>query len=331
VAIDGTEGIYTVEDRDATTVSPYSGAISAFAYMPDGQRIYAVLNQDGLVSIHIRPADSNDAGDDVVLEGHTDIIWDFALSGDTLLSASRDGDVRLWSVDGARQVGLVQAAHSSADPLVLYVAESWGIDIGEDIVIDTATAGEVADEFTPVIYYAGSESPIVTPLFASGVRPFLIGASSVTPGVSAPADITVQSLLLTTPGTSWAETTDPLTVQPIYEEGLDLPGPVSVGASAENFTTGARVVVIGDADFATNNALQLTTYGNADLLVNAFDWASPSENSVQLPPPDFSQNLMDKPFSLVELRVVQILLACIVPPSLMVIGVAIWFQRRRRR
>jgi ABC-type uncharacterized transport system involved in gliding motility auxiliary subunit len=62
---------------------------------------------------------------------------------------------------------------------------------------------------------------------------------------------------------------------------LDLPGPVSLGV-AVNSSAGGRLVVFGDADFASNR--YFNTQGNGDLALNILSWLAEDEGLISIRP-----------------------------------------------
>ena len=96
---------------------------------------------------------------------------------------------------------------------------------------------------------------------------------------------------------SWAETTlDNLSggeanIQ--FDENADRQGPITLAASAENFTTEARVVVFGDSDFALD--VNFIYFANGDLIVNSVDWTAGQEDLINLTPKENTQRMLLPP------------------------------------
>lgn len=330
VALDGTEGTLDIASGEASTVSLYPDlGITAIVVAEDGTKIFAL--GDG--SLHIREADAESTEDDIILTGHTGQIWALALSPDgrNFVSSSRDGNARVWSLDSMSNV-LLLTAHSTADQLIDYLATKWGIIVNDDIVIDTVTASAF-DLVTPVMYTDASydsTSPITEPLLAAQSRTFFIQARSIDTVEDETGLVQLTKLLFTSgtqPGDSWGETQPSGSVQ--FDEA-DYPGPVALAVSAENRVSGARMIVFGDADFVSNDALQYATYGNGELLLNAANWLTEGE-VVNIPDPNLGEHLLDKPLSEPALIVSMIASICLIPGIVLGIGAVIWFVRRRRR
>ncbi len=335
VAVDGTEGTLDLASGQGSSVTLYPDlGITAIAISGDGTTFLGL--GDG--SIHVRAADATSTADDIVLSGHTSQIWDIAVAPDgaEVASASRDGDARIWNL-ADQSTRLRLTGHATGDPLLTYLATQWGIQVNDDVVVDLWTAQEF-DQLTPVITSFDALSPITQPLSESQARAFLIDARSVQATAAPPADVTVTSLAFTTPPisgqiASWSEknllAASQGSIQ--YDPNEDIAGPVAVAISAENAATGGRVVVVGDADFASNNALSRTVYGNGSLLLEAVNWLARTDQGIDLPPRDFSMATWDEPLTPVGLALVQISVTCLVPLAMIVVGGIVWFVRRRRR
>ncbi|GEM_PF-3080366 len=335
VGPDGFEGVIdlTTLAQGSATARYADIGITAIVLPPDGSTIYALL--DG--TIHIRPADARSADQDVVLSGHTDVIWDMALSSDgrRLASASRDGVVRIWDLETQTELLQLQG-HAVGDALLSYLESDWGIRVEDDVVVDLATAREF-DFLTPVIYTYDTSSPITKPLWDNGLRTFFITARSITPlELPAGSVLTVKELLSTSglvngQMASWGETSNPSATGSLAYDERDIPGPVVVGVAIVNGTTEGRVVVIGDADFASNYALQYVNYGNSDLFLNAANWLAKSEREINLPSPDFTQRTMDRPLTTAEMIIFSIASVCLLPAVGLAAGAVVWVVRRRKR
>lgn len=112
-----------------------------------------------------------------------------------------------------------------------------------------------------------------------------------------------------------------------FDQNTDVRGPLNLGIALEGKGTasGSRVVVYGDADFATNMLLQVQ--GNADLVVNTFNWLAGQEQLISIRPKqiEFAQIILDAEASQ------RILIICVVVSPLLIVllGGAVWWSRRR--
>ncbi len=338
IAVDSTIGAYNFTEQEGTTVSPYEPSMTALSVAPDGKRAFGLITQNSL-SIRIWPAGANNANNEIELSGPTEIIWDIDFSADseTIVAASRDGNLYIFDVtDAEAEATVIEGPHAAVDPLITYLRSDWGIQVNQDLLIDVATASEIGSPFAPVIRDYGS-SPITDGLAQQNTPIFLVTARSIERDLLPPEDVTLFELGSTTPTGfngqvfSWAETTDPLSSEPVFDEGIDLSGPVPIGLAAESQTTEGRVVVIGDADIISNNALNFSTYANQRFMLNSMNWVAEADAALDLPEPPSTTRELDRPFDAATLTLLRIALTCLLPLSVVVAGVGTWIQRRRRR
>lgn len=166
-------------------------------------------------------------------------------------------------------------------PEVGEVLKKWGIELGNDTVIDASGVGR--------LFGTGPAVPLVTEYGAHPIArnfentmTFFPWTRSVKRASDASFDIEITELLKTTPQ-SWAET-ELLGDQVKFDEGKDTKGPISVGVAASKKVgeKQARLVVIGDSDFATNR--YVTLQRNGDLFLNAVNWLAEDEDLISVRP-----------------------------------------------
>ena len=184
-----------------------------------------------------------------------------------------------------------------------YIEERFGISIGNDIVITDQRANMWQAELTVdnapfegmddgFMEFRGAYNlghPITR---AFDQTMMLQAARSVTAAEEKPEGVHITELLRTTPD-FWAETdTERLlqTGQARHDPG-ERKGPIPLAAAAimpvdkANSPGGysdARVVVIGDADFASNANIIIP--GHINFLLNTFAWMSESEDLIAIRP-----------------------------------------------
>lgn len=125
-----------------------------------------------------------------------------------------------------------------------------------------------------------------------------------------------------------------------YDEGVDTPGPVTLGVAlsrprpgaaaadkpADAGTANQRVVVVADGDFLSNGFLGLG--GNLQLAQNIVNWLSSDDALIDIPArtaPDLSLQL-----SRTGTAVIGFGFLLLLPALLFGSGLVIWFRRRRR-
>jgi ABC-type uncharacterized transport system involved in gliding motility auxiliary subunit len=158
----------------------------------------------------------------------------------------------------------------------------FGILVQQDIVVDPSRQLPFVSAAN-VLITTYTQHPIVQRM-QTFVTLFPL-ARSVRAAEPAPEGVTVAALAMTSDA-GWGETqTGADTFE--FHEGADLKGPVPIAAAAERPQAGgagapARLVVIGDSDFAVN--AQLSNVGNRDFLAGAVYWLLEQEQRIGIGP-----------------------------------------------
>ncbi len=207
------------------------------------------------------------------------------------------------------------------DPLVDYLTQTWGIVLGTDIVIDQTSN----QPFAPYAAQYGTSD--ITQKIARLTSQFPTVRSITLSQVSG---ITQVNLVLTAPQ-SWAEkdlvNLQTQNAQITFDPSLDIAGPISLAASAENLQNNSRVVVFGDSDFASDGSY--SAYANEDLFINSVDWAAKQENLINLTPKQSTQRILLPPQK-VTMNLILLGTVFILPGLVLLGGVTTWVQRRKR-
>jgi ABC-type uncharacterized transport system involved in gliding motility auxiliary subunit len=137
-------------------------------------------------------------------------------------------------------------------------------------------------------------------------------------------DIT-QTELLKTSERSWGETAlqgDDAK----FDEGQDNEGPVTLGITATKMVgeKEARLVVIGDSDFANNNYVRLA--GNGDLFLNTVNWLAQEEDLISIRPKSPTNRSVTMTES--QQRTFFLLVVLLMPLTVIGIGAYVWWKRR---
>jgi ABC-type uncharacterized transport system involved in gliding motility auxiliary subunit len=221
---------------------------------------------------------------------------------------------------------------------LLALAHDWGIDLGNDIVVDASGMGQLIG--------TGPEVPLAAsyPSHAITQRLKLITgyplARSVTPVTGGVNGHIAQGFVETSPR-SWAESDIKglLTSGKVSMDAAsgDKPGPVTVAAAVSAPSSDApkpgdantprpetRIVVFGDSDFASKSALGIP--GNRDLFMNTIGWLSQQENLISIRPkePDDRRVTM----TAAQQNNVTILSLVLIPGFVFGAGVYSWWRRR---
>jgi ABC-type uncharacterized transport system involved in gliding motility auxiliary subunit len=206
----------------------------------------------------------------------------------------------------------------------------WGVEAGNNVVVDQVVrlfAGPALG-LNPLVNNYGPH-PITATFTRQTVFPMV---RSVTP-IEPPKPGLVVTPLAKTSESSWAET-DLVGIfkkQTAEFGGTDVKGPITVADAVEanlaelKWGAGnARMVVLGDTGFANNQYLQ--NFFNRDFLMNGVDWLAGEANAITIRP----KTLRASRFSLTvgEFDVVFVLSVLLIPELLLIIGIAVWWERR---
>ena len=146
----------------------------------------------------------------------------------------------------------------------------------------------------------------------------------------APSGLSIVELVMTAQQ-SWAEADIAgLNENPpraAFDEGVDIPGPVSLAVAVENPETDSRLVVFGDSEFAVDAMFSI--YANGDLLVNSVDWTVGQEDLISLTPKESTSRVMIAPRG-ATLFLLYGGAVCLLPLVAFIGGVWVFLQRRRR-
>ncbi len=197
-----------------------------------------------------------------------------------------------------------------------------GIDLGNDVIVDRLSKQVGADYLVPMIAEYGHH-PMVNQMKTAAFFPLV---RSVRKAEKIPPDITVTELAFTGVE-SWAET-DLKALEAgkaDYDDGVDLPGPISLAAIAEGNEGKKKMVVIGDSDLVGN--MHLHVAGNKLFMMNLIEWLLGERVSFKQPPNKSIRNL----FILNQKEEAEILTACVIviPATYLAIGLVLFFWRRR--
>jgi ABC-type uncharacterized transport system involved in gliding motility auxiliary subunit len=205
------------------------------------------------------------------------------------------------------------------DLLANLLSAQWGITLQDDIIIDPQTK-----PVTATFAFEYGNHPIAVKLK---------GISSLYP--------TVRSLLVQegsarnaaglvfTTDQVWGETDfESLKNSAVqFDAQKDHPGQLILAATAEDTRSQSRLVIFGDADFASNALFD--QYANGDVFVNSVDWASGLEKVISLTPKNYLSRQF-KPPSVLQMAVIIVSSICFIPLFILAAGILAWVSRRRR-
>ena len=226
----------------------------------------------------------------------------------------------------------------SAQPQSLIaLAKEWGIEVGNDLVVDASGIGQ--------IFGANEVVPIGMPLPHAVNNNFRTAAAFPIARSAAPIDggtdgRVAQKLIETSPQ-SWAEGD----VQAAWASGSvernldkgDTAGPIALAAAVSAAAPEApapaeadapapetRLIVVGDSNFASNRYVELA--GNRDLFLNMSNWLAQQEDLIAIRPRDPG----DRRISMTQdqAQMVLWLALAIIPGLLLANGIRVWWKKR---
>ncbi len=204
---------------------------------------------------------------------------------------------------------------------------NWQVRFGEGLAIDP-TSALLTGAAAPVIdrYSFGQITKDM-----DGLMTFFPLACSIEQTGQDPSGMITFSPLAKTSSNSWAEQ-DTETPEVQFDEGVDVPGPLTLVASVEApaITSSAdpdlktRLVLIGDSDFATNELVE--NVGNGTLFLNAINWLAEEESMIAIGPKGSQPRSVF--LSQVQASSIFFVSVILVPLALIGAGVVVWWRRR---
>jgi hypothetical protein len=219
---------------------------------------------------------------------------------------------------------------SGTTPKLAGFLRQEGIAPQDDRVLRTMAIGPVTGIVRDVAGIFSDSSPITKRL--QGVDTMFMGQTQSL-GITQAPGVHTESLVTAGEG-YWGETKyqDMETTGVSYDPKEDISAPLTVAASAEKGAVPdesvkvdtSRMVVIGNADFLGNEALN---EANVDFVVAGLNWLLNREDLIGIPPKaeqQFTLNLTDD-----QLQKIELLVMVIMPVAVAMVGGVVWAQRRR--
>lgn len=223
--------------------------------------------------------------------------------------------------------------------------KGYGIELGDDVVVDRLSRLFGASERIPVVVEYGRHK--ITDHFE--LPTFYPDARSVSAMDPPPQGVQLHVLALTSPN-AWAERDLEMLErgQAAFDEARDLKGPVPLvvladvaskqkkdrdggppsRAGKEPSSTGDGILIVaGDSDFASNSYFSL--YGNGDLFLNAINFLADEGNLITVEP----RQAKNKPMLLTQgqAKAVFWIVLVLVPLAILICGLTVARVRRAQR
>ncbi|GER80696.1 MAG: GldG family protein [Anaerolineales bacterium] len=211
------------------------------------------------------------------------------------------------------------------DPLADSLDRVWGIRLRNDFVVDQAGTNPLQ----AIGAKYSSASPATNAMALLTIFPMARSIELTQKTDQGP--ITLTSLVETSPSSqAWGETDFSSLEQSNATVSLDpedTPGPLTLAASAESIKDKGRVIVFGNAIFASDEGFD--AYGNGDLFINAVDWCAGADAPVDITVTPPTQRVFMPPS---QLQMIAIIFGsiCVLPGLALGAGAFAWLSRQRR-
>jgi ABC-type uncharacterized transport system involved in gliding motility auxiliary subunit len=226
--------------------------------------------------------------------------------------------------------GLLVMVDPAPSPSLGSFLKPWGVRVDNNIVLDVSGAGRLMGAGPSIPLVLQYENHKITDRFRA--MTFFPLARSIAPDASLPSGVTVESLFKSN-SESWGET-DIKNNQASFDEKSDLKGPLSLAvavtkevrpASETSPAAKARIVAVGDSDFATN--AYFGTQGNGNLFLNMVSWLAQDEDLISIRPKEPTDRRIV--LSQSQTALLRILTLFFLPGVVLLAGIVVWTRRRR--
>lgn len=209
------------------------------------------------------------------------------------------------------------------DPKLDDVLQTWNIKLGDNYVIDVSGVGRLLGEGpgVPLVVDYG-DSPVVRN-FNGSMTFFPLARTVSIADTSKPSPVAVE-LLKTSAASFTVPNLGNGTVK--YDPATDQRGPLPLGVAAEkkSGSTDARLVVIGNSEFATNQ--WVGQQRNGDLFFNAINWLTEEENLISIRPKEAANRRVT--LTEAQQRELSWFSMVFLPLIVIIGGIYIWVKRR---
>lgn len=209
--------------------------------------------------------------------------------------------------------------------------KEFGVDYGSQLLVDpTSRAANVEPQILLAI--ATSKDHPITKDFPSSNRGLVANflfplTARLTKNEASAKDFTITPLAKTT-ASAWAES-DWASIKSgavAFNEGKDFKGEMDLAYAVEAKSK-ARLIVLGTGAIGINNMFSYN--GNRDLLLNSVNWLTDNVEFISIRPPEDTDG--DKlNINAKVLAIIQLLVIFVIPISVVITGIWIWYRRRGR-
>ena len=202
---------------------------------------------------------------------------------------------------------------------------SHGVTLGDDMIVDQVEVPFVGARLgVDPIVSTFPDHPITR---GFDQRIVLMEARSVAAGPRGEGSGPQAQVVAETSSASWAESDWRAMMQSgrVQQDDADLPGPIPIAvAVTEGSSPASRLLALGDSGLAEN--ANLDVYFNREFLLNAVQWLVGGEALIGERPRGLRPSRLD--MTVADIRGLFRLGVLLLPETLLIVGLAIWWRRR---
>jgi ABC-type uncharacterized transport system involved in gliding motility auxiliary subunit len=239
---------------------------------------------------------------------------------------------KLSSYLDERNGRLMLLTDAGADTGLDHLLQHWQVKLGHDTVVGLTLTGRelfVTNYADHVITerLMGKATMFYQP---RSVNPMEHAATGREPSADKPS----LTLLAASTAEGWAESTTGQT-PPVFDPKTDRIGPIPIAVAVEKGPVSdidvdikpTRLVVIGDSDFAANDALRTGVGANSDFFLNAVNWLLERNTLIGVAPK--APGVLRLGMNREQARLAFLLLVFGAPGLAALCGLAVWWRRRQ--
>ncbi|MCC7209476.1 MAG: GldG family protein [Anaerolineae bacterium] len=284
--------------------------------------------RDGLLNVGIDVASLDPNEEDIPADATALVVLGPRLD----FGAEAVGRIARYMAGGGKLLLMAEPAYEGSitfmttedSPLTRYLEDNWGITPQRDILFDPV-AYYISQYYVRAAQYAEGHPVVSKDETGTAAQPlFMISQSWA---VSSVPNVQASVLYATSPQAFGKLDLREVAANPdraVAEPG-DLTGPLSLVVAAENTASGARLIVVGDADWVRNDSI--TSFDGQFLWTNMIDWLTQFIERVTINPVSM---ILPLNVSSADLNAAALITMLALPAAVLLAGAVVWGRRVRR-
>ncbi|NWF69579.1 MAG: Gldg family protein [Chloroflexi bacterium] len=221
---------------------------------------------------------------------------------------------------------------ATAENMGRWLWDAFGVRFSQEVVLDQSLSLQTPIQPASVEF---SDSNYITASFGGQDAVVFFAPHALEIADTLPTNVSVTELAFSS-DQAYSKTLEELLNEEINPTDSDPTGRFVLALVAENSATGARVVLFGSTNLASNGWAQASSLGvrNIDMAFNAIVWVTGFNDFFveQIPRVEESFDPQDAPFAATqqEIRNINVLTLLVLPFGVLLIGVLVWWFSRER-